>query len=200
MTPMDEGQPFDLAVIGGGSAGFSASIRAAEEGLEVALINAGTIGGTCVNVGCIPSKALIRTAAAHHGRSQHPFDGIATDEGDLDWSGVQSQKDHLVDELRKGKYVDVLEAYPTVSLFEQRARLEPGGGVRLDDGTLISAPRVVVTTGAAPLIPDIPGLSEADYLDSTSVMALKDLPSSMIVLGAGSVGLELAQAFARFGV
>lgn len=200
MTPMDEGQPFDLAVIGGGSAGFSASIRAAEEGLEVALINAGTIGGTCVNVGCIPSKALIRTAAAHHGRSQHPFDGIATDEGDLDWSGVQSQKDHLVDELRKGKYVDVLEAYPTVSLFEKRARLEPGGGVRLDDGTLISAPRVVVTTGAAPLIPDIPGLSEADYLDSTSVMALKDLPSSMIVLGAGSVGLELAQAFARFGV
>ncbi len=201
MTPMDEGQPFDLAVIGGGSAGFSASIRAAEEGLEVALINAGTIGGTCVNVGCIPSKALIRAAEANHRRAHHPFDGIARTAGaDVDWTAVLSQKDHLVEKLRQGKYVEVLESYPTVSLFEQRARLEPGGGVRLDDDTLISAPRVVVTTGAAPLIPEIPGLSDADYLDSTSAMTLEDLPASMIVLGAGSVGLELAQAFARFGV
>ena len=200
MTRTHGDQPFELAVIGGGSAGFAAAIRAAEEGLQVALINSGTIGGTCVNVGCIPSKALIRAGTAHHGRFQHPFDGIATDEGDLDWNAVRTQKDRLVETLRQSKYVEVLAVYSTVSLFEQQARLEPGGGARLDDGTLISAPRIVVTTGAAPLIPEIPGLSEVDYLDSTSVMALRDLPSSMIVLGAGSVGLELAQAFARFGV
>ena len=191
---------FGLAVLGGGSAGFAAAIRAAEEGVRVALINSGTIGGTCVNVGCIPSKALIRAAAAHHGRSHHPFDGIATDEAAVDWSAVRSQKDHLVEALRQSKYVDVLRSYPTISFFEQQARLEPGGGVRLADGTVISTPHVVVTTGASPLIPVIPGLSDVDYLDSTSLMALQDLPSSMIVLGAGSVGLELAQAYARFGV
>ncbi len=194
------GDAFGLAVLGGGSAGFAAAIRAAEEGVRVALINSGTIGGTCVNVGCIPSKALIRAGAAHHGRSHHPFDGIATEEGDVDWDAVRSQKDHLVEALRQSKYVDVLGSYPTVSLFEQQARLEPGGSVRLDDGTLISAPRVVVTTGASPLIPTIPGLSEVNYLDSTSIMALSELPPSLIVLGAGSVGLELAQAYARFGV
>ena len=194
------GDAFGLAVLGGGSAGFAAAIEAAAEGVRVALINSGTIGGTCVNVGCIPSKALIRAGAAHHGRSHHPFDGIATEECDVDWNAVRSQKDHLVEALRQSKYVDVLGSYSTVSLFEQQARLEPGGSVRLDDGTLISAPRVVVTTGASPLIPTIPGLSEVNYLDSTSIMALSELPPSLIVLGAGSVGLELAQAYARFGV
>jgi len=194
------GDAFGLAVLGGGSAGFAAAIEAAAEGVRVALINSGTIGGTCVNVGCIPSKALIRAGAAHHGRSHHPFDGIATEEGDVDWDAVRSQKDHLVEALRQSKYVDVLGSYSTVSLFEQQARLEPGGSVRLDDGTLISAPRVVVTTGASPLIPTISGLSEVNYLDSTSIMALSELPPSLIVLGAGSVGLELAQAYARFGV
>ena len=197
---VSNGDGFGLVVLGGGSAGFAAAIRAAEEGVRVALINSGRIGGTCVNVGCIPSKALIRAGAAHHGRSHHAFDGIAAEEGDLDWNAVRTQKDDLVETLRQSKYLDVLGSYPTVSLFEQQARLEPGGGVRLEDGTLISAPRVVLTTGASPLIPDIPGLSEVDYLDSTSIMALTDLPSSLIVLGAGSVGLELAQAYARFGV
>lgn len=199
-APVTAGDGFGLAVLGGGSAGFAAAIRAAEEGVRVALINSGTIGGTCVNVGCIPSKALIRAGAAHHGRSHHPFDGVATEEGDVDWHVIRSQKDHLVGSLRQSKYVDVLRSHPAISLFEQRARLEPGGGVRLDDGTLVSAPHVVVTTGSSPLIPEIPGLSEVDYLDSTSLMALPDLPSSLIVLGAGSVGLELAQAYARFGV
>ena len=191
---------FELVVLGGGSAGFAAAIRAVDEGVRVALINSGTIGGTCVNVGCIPSKTLIRAGAAHRGRSHHPFDGIATEEGDVDWHVIRSQKDHLVEALRQSKYVDVLRSHPAISLFEQRARLEPRGGVRLADGTLISAPRVVVTTGASPLIPEIPGLSGVDYQDSTTLMALPDLPSSLIVLGAGSVGLELAQAFARFGV
>ena len=194
------GDGFGLAVLGGGSAGFAAAIQAAEEGVRVALINAGTTGGTCVNVGCIPSKALIRAGAAHHGRSHHPFDGIATEEGDVDWDAVRSQKDHLVEALRQSKYLDVLGSYPTVSLFEQQARLEPEGGVRLDDGTLISAPRIVLTMGASPLIPRIPGLSQVNYLDSTSIMALSELPPSLIVLGAGSLGLELAQAYARFGV
>ncbi len=200
MTRTVADQHFGLAVVGGGSAGFAASIRAGEEGLEVALINAGTVGGTCCNVGCLPSKALIRAAEANHRRVHHPFDGVARAEGDLDWHAVRSQKDSLVESLRQSKYIDVLRAYPTVSLFNQGARLDPEGGVRLEDGTRIISPRVVVTTGASPSIPDIPGFSDVDYLDSTSVMELDVLPSSMVVLGAGAVALELAQAFARFGV
>ncbi len=200
MTRTDGDRHFGLVVLGGGSAGFAASIRAADEGLQVALINAGTIGGTCVNVGCIPSKALIRAAEANHRRVHHPFNGIATVGGELDWQAVRSQKDSLVESLRQAKYTDVLRAHPTVSLFNRSARLEPEGGVRLEDGTRMNAPRVVVTTGASPSIPDIPGLSDVDYSDSTSVMELDVLPSTMIVLGAGSVALELAQAVARFGV
>ena len=236
MTRTDRDQEFELAVIGGGSAGFAASIRAAEEGLRVALINAGTIGGTCVNLGCIPSKALIRAAEANHQRAHHPFEGVATAGGDLDWQAVRSQKDALVESLRQAKYVDVLAGYSSVSLFNQNARLEhavepvvepvvelgtetaletaivagvdaergfpreESTRILLEDGTSIITPRVVITTGASPSIPDIPGLSDVDYLDSTSVMELDALPSTMIVLGAGSVALELAQAFARFGV
>ena len=105
---------FGIAVLSGGSAGFAAAIRAVQEGVRVALVNSGTIGGTCVNVGCMPSKALVRAGAAHRGRSHHPFDGIAREEGDLDWNVIRTQKDHLVETLLKSKYLDVLNSAPDI--------------------------------------------------------------------------------------
>ena len=191
---------FDLAVLGAGSAGFAAAIRAAEQGAKVALINEGMIGGTCVNVGCIPSKTLIRAAEARHVGAAHPFSGIPRSEGAVDWPDIRAQKDELVARLRKTKYVDVLAAYPSVTLFEGRGVIEASGAVRLADGTLIDTERVVVTTGASPRAPELPGLAEAGFLDSTSALELETLPASLLVLGAGSVGLELGQAFARLGV
>ncbi len=190
---------FDLAVIGGGSAGFAAAIKAAELGARVALIEGGTLGGTCVNVGCVPSKTLIRAAEAQHRRANHPFEGIPKGAGRPDWTRVREQKDELVSDLRQAKYWNVLRAYPTVTLFQQRAELTTSG-VRLAEGRDLVAGKVVVTTGASPWAPPIEGLADAGYLDNVSAMALDRLPESLVVVGASAVGLELAQMFARLGV
>lgn len=193
------GDSFDLIVVGAGSAGFSAAITAAERGARVALVGHGTIGGTCVNVGCVPSKNLIRAAEAlHAGRHARRFAGIRGHLELADWPALRRQKDELVESLRRAKYIDLLPAYPTVTYVEGRARLVPEG-VLVGD-RLLRAERVVVATGARPVAPPIPGLAEAGYLDSTSALALETLPRSMIVLGGGYIGCELGQMFARLGV
>jgi mercuric reductase len=193
-------QQFDLAIIGAGSGGFAAAIRAADLGARVALVEGGILGGTCVNVGCIPSKTLIRAAEAHHRRVHHGFEGIPVTDGRPDWAAVRAQKDELVAELREAKYRKVLRSYGTVTLFEQAGALTSGHGVSLADGRTIRATKLVVTTGASPWAAPIPGLAEAGYLDNVTAMALDRLPGSLIVIGASAVGIELAQMFARLGV
>lgn len=195
----DDGD-FDLLVVGGGSAGFAAAIKAADLGARVAIAESGTLGGTCVNVGCVPSKTLIRAAEAQHRRAHHGFRGVPTTDGQPDWPTVRAEKDALVAELRQTKYWNVLRAYPSVTLFEERATLVSGHEVRLASGRTVSAAKIVVTTGASPWAPPIPGLAEAGSLDNASAMALERLPESLIVIGASAVGLELAQMFARLGV
>ncbi len=196
------GDDFDLLVVGGGSAGFAAAIKGAELGARVGLVEGGTLGGTCVNVGCVPSKTLIRAAEVQHRRLHHPFKGIAAADGGPppDWASVRGHKDQLVGELRQAKYWDVLRSYAAITLIEQRAMLTSGRSVRLADGRSIAAGKIIVTTGASPWVPSIPGLDEAGYLDNVTAMALERLPESMIVVGASVVGLELAQLFARLGV
>jgi mercuric reductase len=191
---------FDLAIIGGGSAGFAAAIRAADIGARVALIEGSTLGGTCVNVGCIPSKTLLRAAEAQHRRTHHGFKGIPRSDGLPDWAAVRAQKDALVAELREAKYRNVLRSYQAVTLFEQRAELSSSHSIRLADGRTISVRKIVLATGASAWAAPIPGLAEAGYLDNVSAMALERLPKSLIVVGASAVGLELAQLFARLGV
>jgi len=197
---------FDLMVIGGGSAGFAAAIKGAELGFKVALVEAGTIGGTCVNVGCVPSKTLIRSVELYHLAGQHRFRGVYTVPGRIDWPQVIAHKDELVNELRQTKYTDVLAAYPEITYIQGRARLTGKNGVEIDPATPGGAGgkrytpgKIIIATGAKPWAPPIPGLNEVPYLDSTSALDLKELPRSMIVLGANAVGLELAQAYARAG-
>ena len=201
-TPSVNGAPdgYDLAVLGGGSAGFAAAIRAVEQGARVAMVNEGLIGGTCVNVGCVPSKTLIRAAEARHVRGHHAFDGVVRSEEPIDWDRVRAGKDDLVTSLRTAKYEDVLGAYPEITLIEGRGVLDKDGGLHLSDGSPVPAERVVVATGSSPWAPDVPGLADAGYLDSTALFELETLPASLAVFGAGSVGLELAQAYARLGV
>jgi mercuric reductase len=187
---------FDLMVIGGGSAGFAAAIKGAELGYRIALVEAGTIGGTCVNVGCIPSKTLIRATEQYHQAAQHRFEGVETMAGRLNWPLVIEQKDNLVREMRQSKYLDVLAAYPEITHLQGRARLTGGNGIDVD-GVSYTPAKIVIATGAHPWAPPISGLAETGYLTSTTVMELKELPKSMIVLGANAVGLELAQTFAR---
>jgi len=190
---------YDLAVIGAGSAGFSAAITAADQGAHVALIGHGTIGGTCVNIGCVPSKTLIRAMESiHQAGAAQRFAGIAAAGRVDDWRAVVRQKDELVAGLRQAKYVDLLPSYNTIAYLEGRARLSDGG-VAVDDG-LIKAGKTIITTGAAPMPPPIPGIEAVPYLTSTTALELELLPKSLLVIGGGYIGCELSQMFARAGV
>ncbi|MBN8936570.1 MAG: FAD-dependent oxidoreductase, partial [Rhizobiales bacterium] len=199
-APAKKGQSYDLVVVGAGSAGFSAAITAAEQGAQVALIGYGTIGGTCVNIGCVPSKALIRaTEAVHHANvAQTRFAGIESGARVVDWAAQIAQKDALVAGLRQAKYADLLPEYNNVAYREGQARLVAGG---VDvDGQRLTSERIIVATGARPALPLIPGIADVSPLDSTAALAMSQLPRSLIVLGGGYVGAELAQTFARAGV
>jgi len=193
------GDAYDLVVIGAGSAGFSASITAAGQGAQVALIGSGTIGGTCVKIGCVPSKTLIRAAETlHHARVAARFAGIAAEAKLTDWRRTVRQKDALVSELRQAKYIDLLPAYNGIAYREGPARLVDGG-VEVGDAH-ISAGKIIIATGARPAAPAIPGIETVPYLTSTSALDLEVLPRSLLVVGGGYVGAELAQMFARAGV
>ena len=197
--PPKQNGHYDLAVIGAGSAGFSAAITAAEAGAQVALIGHGTIGGTCVNVGCVPSKTLIRAAeAVHHANAASRFAGISAQARVTDWNALRAQKDALVASLRQAKYIDLLPAYNGVAYLAGKARLEDGG-VALD-GEPIDAGKVIIATGSRVFVPPIPGIADVPYLTSTSAFELEALPDSLIVIGGGYIGCELAQMFARLGV
>lgn len=190
---------YDLAVVGAGSAGFSAALAGAEQGAQVALIGHGLIGGTCVNVGCVPSKRLIRAVETlHQACSAIRFRGVQGDAEIKDWRAVIRQKDELVSELRQAKYADLLPGHNSISYIEGKARVLDGG-VEVN-GEFIEAGKVLITTGARAAIPAIPGIDSVPYLTSTTALELEELPRSMIVVGGGYVGAELAQAFARAGV
>jgi mercuric reductase len=117
----------------------------------------------------------------------------------VDWGAVLARKREIVEMLRQEKYLDALAAYPGITLIRGRARLLGGGCVQIGDA-VVRAPKILVATGTSPVLPPIPGLGEAGALDSTTAMEIEQLPESLLVLGAGSIGLELGQTFARFGV
>jgi mercuric reductase len=193
------GETYDLMIVDGGSAAFAAAIKAAELGAKVAVIEAGTLGGTCVNVGCVPSKTLIKAAELCY-RSAYPkFEGLTACPPPSDWQRVVQQKDELVAALRQGKYVDVMKIYPGISLVKRRARLTGPRSVAVN-GTTYHPGKILIATGSSPWAPPIPGLADAGFLDSTDALSLASLPRSLVVIGAGAIGLELGQLFARFGV
>ena len=190
---------YDLLIVGTGAAGMAAAIRASELGARTAIVEGGeAVGGTCVNVGCIPSKFLIE--AAHHVRTARAaFPGIARCEPEVAWAEVMRRKREIVESLRQEKYLSVLDTYESVSLLRGRAELLGRGRVRVG-AREVTAGRIVIATGARPSMPPIPGLTGANALDSTTAMELESLPASMVVIGGGAIGLELGQAFSRFGV
>jgi len=165
----------------------------------VALLGYGTIGGSCVNVGCVPSKALIRaTEAVHHAKAASRFAGIHAEARVTDWRAQVAQKQALVDGLRQAKYADLLPEYNNVAYHEGEARLVEGG---VDaSGSLFASNRIIIATGTRPVLPPIPGIGGVSPLDSTAALELTELPRSMIVIGGGYIGAELAQMFARAGV
>ena len=189
---------YDLAIIGAGSAGFSAAIAAADQGADVALIGYGTIGGTCVNVGCVPSKTMIRAAEALHGaRAASRFPGLAAEAKVTDWNLLVEAKNDLVGSLRQKKYIDLLPEYKGVAYLEGAARLT-NSGVTIGNSE-IATDRVIIASGSSPTTPEIPGLANVPWLTSTSALELTRQPRSLLVIGGGYIGCELAQMFARTG-
>lgn len=203
---MEDPESFDLAVVGSGGGAFAAAIRASQLGKRVVMVERGVIGGTCVNTGCVPSKALLAAAEARHVASDAGrFPGISASAGPVDMPALVQSKRALVEGMRAEKYVDLIASYGwglragTATFIGTAA--EPRLEITAADGTTstVEAAHYLVATGATPAIPAVEGLAAVDYLTSTSAMELNEVPESLLVLGGGYVAMEQAQLFARLG-
>lgn len=188
---------YDLAIIGGGSAAFAAAIHARRKDLRVVMIERDQIGGTCVNVGCIPSKALLAAAEARHVAHERRFPGIETAAGPVQMAALVAAKNEIVRDLRQEKYLDLAREYDW-EVLQGAARFAPGPVLDVD-GRRIDAKHYLVATGSVPFVPRIEGLNEVQYLTSTTAMELTDVPESLVVVGGNYIGLEMGQLFARLG-
>ena len=191
------GNGHDLLIVGSGSAAFAAGIRARDLGATVALCESGTIGGTCVNVGCVPSKAMLAAAEQYHRAGHSPFTGVATSPGSLDLAVLVGAKDDLVTRMRAEKYEDLAREYG-FAVLSGWGRFT-GAETFECDGREVRAGQYLVATGASASIPPIPGLEEAGYLTSTTALELTQLPASLVVIGANAIGLEMGQLFSHLG-
>lgn len=198
------GMPLQVAIIGSGGAAMAAALRAAEDGARVTLIERGVIGGTCVNVGCVPSKIMIRAAHIAHLRRESPFDeGIAPSKPAIKRDKLLAQQQARVNELRHAKYEGILEAHTAITVLHGEARFKDHRTLiaRLNEGgeSEIGFDRCLIATGASPAVPPISGLKEAPYWTSTEALASDTIPLRLAVIGSSVVAVELAQAFARLG-
>ena len=192
-----------VVIIGSGSASFAAALRAAEEGATVTIVEAGVVGGTCVNVGCVPSKILIRAAQMAHQQAHHPFLAIEKHSPQIDRFALLTQQQSRVAELRYAKYEAILESNASINLIYGRARFIDANTIEVTRAGAaalhLTADRVLIATGRSPVVPDTPGLSATPYWTSTTALLAESTPAHLIVYGASVVALELAQAFLRLG-
>jgi len=194
---------FDLVILGSGSTAFAAAIRAAELGKTAAMTEMRTLGGTCVNRGCLPSKNLIE-AARIVWESAHPrYKGLSPAKMKFDFAELIVQKQEVVQGYRDKKYQSIVTDDDSIKVFDGKAELVDAHTVRVGDVTL-SGDQILVATGTRPTLPKIAGLDDVPYLTSDllttgEAMELTELPDSMIIVGAGYIALELGQMFHRFG-
>lgn len=193
---------YDMAIIGSGAAAFAAAIAARRLDASVVMVEKGVPGGTCVNTGCVPSKALLAAAEARHvALSAGRFPGLAGTDPPVAFGALIAGKDDLVEAMRASKYVDLAADYgwEIVSGTAHFTTTQSGPALDINGRSCIEADHYVVATGSAPWIPPIEGLRETGYLTSTTAMDLDTLPESMIVIGGNAIGLEQGQLFARLG-
>ena len=193
---------YDLIVIGAGQGGGPLAGTVAEAGHDVALLERTHVGGTCVNEGCTPTKTMIASArVAHLARRAEDY-GVHTGDVTVDMERVRERKRDIVDSFRSGSRSSVEET-EGLDLIEGKGRFvdENTVEVAFEDGSTqtLTSDRIVINTGARPVIPPIDGLDDVDYLTSTSIMELGSVPDHLLVLGGGYIGLEFGQMFRRFG-
>ncbi len=189
---------FDAIVIGTGQSGPSLAVRLANAGHNTAILERKLFGGTCVNVGCIPTKTLIASARAAH-VARHGADyGVMVD-GTIcvDMARVKARKDAVVSQSNKG-VTDWLKGTTNLTVIEGHGRFEGPHAVRVN-GDLLEAGKIFINVGGRATVPDIPGLSDVDYLTNSSMMDVDFLPEHLVIIGGSYIGLEFAQMYRRFG-
>jgi dihydrolipoamide dehydrogenase len=193
---------YDVVIIGAGPGGYVAAIRAGQLGASVAVVESTYIGGVCLNVGCIPSKALLRSAEVYETLQNAKQFGIKVD-GTIapDWPAIQKRKGQIVKRLTTGVGGLLKKAKATV--YEGRGRLVDAHTVEVegqDGAQRIGAGKVILATGARPVYLPLPGFDLPGVLDSTGALALETLPEQLLIVGGGVIGCEFAGIFAAFGV
>ncbi len=188
---------FDAIVIGAGQAGPSLAARLTTAGKKVALIERKHVGGTCVNTGCMPTKAMVASAYAAHLARRGAEYGVVTGDIAIDFSRVMTRKDKVRFDARKSNE-DWLESMQGLTFIRGHARFESPTEIRVGDEVL-SARQFFLNVGGRAVVPDFPGVADVRYLDNVSMMELTEVPEHLIVVGGSYIGLEFAQMFRRFG-
>lgn len=194
------GQGQTLLVIGAGIGGYTAAIRAAREGMDVTLLEAGELGGTCLNVGCIPTKSLLHQAQHYRQARAGGLMAFGVDPSTLhlNYEAVSAQKNQVVNQLVQG--VQSLVRRNRITLIRGTAEFLDAHQVRVrETGALLRADRFVIATGSEPIMPALPGIDLPGVVNSDGALALQSLPQRVVILGAGVIGVEFAQIFSAFG-
>jgi mercuric reductase len=194
---------FDFLILGSGATAFAAAIKASDLGARVAMVERRTLGGTCANRGCLPSKNLIEAARIVHDAAHPRYAGLMPAAIGVDFPALVAQKDGLVHEYRAKKYASVAGGLTDLEVLEGDASFVDPHTIVLGD-RVVTGDRVVIATGSRPTIPPIPGLDgvpclTSDLLDADEAGRLTDLPETIVVLGGGYIAVELAQMFSRLG-
>ena len=203
---MSKSADYDGVILGGGAAAFAAITEASRRGLLTAMVNTGLpIGGTCVNVGCVPSKHLLAVAETAYEPPNNPFDAVEYSEGEpsVDWAAALDEKDDLVGQLRQENYTDVAEHFET-DIYEGYGRFIDSTTIEVidgpDEGTWITGEKALIATGSSPWAAPIDGLEAIDYETSETILERRDLPESIVIIGGGYIALEWGQILHRVGV
>jgi mercuric reductase len=201
---------FDLLILGSGSTAFAAALHAAELGKTVAMTEYRTVGGTCANRGCLPSKNLIEAARLVYDAAHPRYPGLSPVSMPVTWADLVAQKDEIIQEYRAHKYESLLDHPERIQVSAGQAALVSDHEVEVQGAAgsrrLVGA-QILIATGSQPSIPSIPGLADVPYLTSDLLSSaddpwqteLREQPRSLLILGGGYIALELGQMFARFG-
>ncbi len=191
---------YELIIIGGGAAGFAAAMKANDLKIKALMVNNDAIGlgGTCVNVGCVPTKYLLNIGDLINKSRNQRFEGIKSSIS-VNFQKVIEGKNNLIKQLQQDKYENVLKKLPNVDLVEGNAKFVSNSEIQVDNQKTFKTNKFIVATGSSSFIPPIKGIEQVDYTTNIEALQLEKLPETMIVLGGGALGVEFAQLFSRFG-
>ena len=190
-------EKFDAIIVGAGQAGPPLAGRLTAAGQTVAVIERKLVGGTCVNYGCIPTKTLVASAHAAHLARRGAEYGVGTGDVTVDMAKVKARKDKVMTDDREG-VESWLEGMDNCTLIRGHARFEDPHTIRVDD-RLLQADRIFLNVGGRAVVPDMPGLSDIDYMTNVGILELDTVPEHLVIIGGSYIALEFAQMYRRFG-